>query len=130
MNTQDLKQFEEILDRKLDEKLDKKFDEKLKGFAKKDDFKNFPTKDDLKNFPTKDDLKNFPTKDDLHRELSRYATKDDYKNLEKRLVDKIDDAAALIIQTVDKTKADRQDVIALEKRVKIIEDDLDIPTTH
>ena len=78
--------------KQIDKLLDKKFDEKLKNFA---------TKDDLKNFTTKDDLKNFATKDEI--EL------------------KIDEAVAEIIASVDKNKADKEDVEKLEVRVKKLE---------
>jgi|SRR3989344_6706991 len=93
MTPKDLKQIDKLLD--------KKFDEKLKNFATKDDLKNFTTKDDLKNFATKDDLKNFATKDEI--EL------------------KIDEAVAEIIASVDKNKADKEDVEKLEVRVKKLE---------
>ena len=55
----------------------------------------------LKNFATKDDLKNFATKDEI--EL------------------KIDEAVAEIIASVDKNKADKEDVEKLEVRVKKLE---------
>ena len=55
----------------------------------------------LKNFATKDDLKNFATKDEI--EL------------------KIDEAVAEIIASVDKNKADKEDVEKLGVRVKKLE---------
>ena len=55
------------------------------------------------------------------------ATKDDLKNLESKIVEKIDEAQMEIIATVDKHKADKESVKALEKRVKRLEDHAKIP---
>lgn len=75
----------------------------------------------LKNMATKDDLKQFATKDDLKNELAKYATKDDLKK-------GLDDLLSDVVEAVDKNKADKADLVALEKRVDKIEEEVAIMT--
>ncbi len=73
------------------------------------------TKDDLKNFATKDDIKNFATKDDIKQ------LKDDIKQLKAELIEEIKESEGFIVGSVDKNKADKNDIEALNKRVTHIE---------
>lgn len=86
----------------------------------------------LKNFATKDDLKSFATKDDLKKELSKYATKDDLKKVLSKHPNKedlkkaLDDLVVEITLNADKHKAEKSRVEDLEKRVEVIEEELQI----
>jgi len=111
MTQKDLKQIEELLDKK--------------NFATKDDLKNFATKDDLKNFATKDDLKNFATKDDVGRivraELEAYPTKN---YLDKRLTELKDDLettigihGAAILEAVSLSVPTKDEVLGIRKKL-------------
>lgn len=55
------------------------------------------------------------------------STKEDIKALESRLVEKIDEAQMEIIATVDKHKADKDNVRVLGKRVERLEDNAGFP---
>lgn len=103
MNITDLKQIKNII---LDS---------LKGF-REDLKKDFVTKDDIKSLEDNIDkkLKNFATKDDLKNELKNFATKKDLKL-------GLDDLLAEIIEVVDKNKAEKSDVEALERRMDEVE---------
>lgn len=65
------------------------------------------------------------TKGDLKSLESRLNS--NMRNLESRLVEKIDEAQMEIIATVDKHKADKEDVKVLEKRVERLEDNAGLP---
>ena len=80
--------------------------------------KTMATKEDLKGMATKEDLKGMATKVDLETGL---------KGLEKRLIERIDEAQMEIIATVDKHKADKSEVDNLEKRVERLEDNAGLP---
>ncbi|MBI4089359.1 MAG: hypothetical protein HY424_01470 [Candidatus Levybacteria bacterium] len=67
--------------------------------------------------------KTMVTKEDL----KGMATKEDMKGLEKRLIERIDEAQMEIIATVDKHKADKDKVENLEKRVERLEDNSGLP---
>lgn len=60
----------------------------------------------------------------LDKKFQNVATKDDLKILEKSLEEKIDEAVTVILETVDKHKADKEDVRNLEERVAKIEQGL------
>lgn len=99
MNAKDLKQIEELLDKKgLATKED------IKNFATKEDLKSFATKEDLKSFATKEDIKNFATKDDL----KNLATKDDLEGVKAYLENEIGEMGRLIIETVNNTMVSKK----------------------
>lgn len=65
------------------------------------------------------------TKQDVGQlEISLSKIKEDLSKTEKRLLEKIDDSQAEIIAVVDKHKADKTTVIALEKRVQRLENSI------
>lgn len=99
------------------QKIDGILQKRLKGFA---------TKEDLQQFATKEDIQSLATKRDLKSELSKYATKDDLKKLATK--EDLDDLLGDIIEAVDKNKAEKTQVVKLEKRINRIEEDLQIPT--
>ena len=55
------------------------------------------------------------------------ATKEDLKGLEKKLIERIDEAQMEIIATVDKHKTDKTTTDNLEKRVERLEDNAGLP---
>ncbi len=117
MNTTDLKQIREVI-REATRHLAAKKD--LQGFTAKKDLREFATKEDLERFATKEDLKKeldkYATKEDLKRELSLYATKKDLREgLGTLLVG--------IVEVLDKHKADKTQVDALEERVTKLEEE-------
>lgn len=63
----------------------------------------------------------------IHEIKQNMSTKDDIKNLESRIVEKIDEAQMEIIETVDKHKADKEGVRILEKRVERLENSAGLP---
>lgn len=67
-------------------------------------------------------------RDDIKKELSKYVTKDDLKNFATKqdLKQGLDNLFADIVQSVEKGKADKLTVKALEKRVERIEEELTI----
>lgn len=77
-------------------------------------------KEELNGVATKKDLQGFSTRDDLQK----FTTKKDIRILKKELEQKIDESAAYVIESVDKHKADREDVEKVEKRVDKIEKQL------
>ncbi len=86
---------------------------------------NMVTKNDAKHFLTKDDAKHFATKNDLlmleDRLEEKFVTKDDLKlALEEQSKDICGVMKDLFTET-DQLKANRQDLILLEKRVTKLE---------
>lgn len=81
MNATDLKQIDELLQKRL------------QGFA------------------TKDDLKSFATKDDLKQELKNFATKDDLAVMKKELIEHIEEGEIAIINGVEKYVVKRLEVL-------------------
>lgn len=76
--------------------------------------------------------------DDLAKKLSaigkainiikeNMATKNDLKNLEVKLLEKIEDSQMEIIAVVDEHKEDKESVKVLEKRVERLEDNAGLP---
>ncbi len=57
----------------------------------------------------------------------KQSTKKDMKNLETKLIERIDEAEMEIIKTVDEHKADKTNVDILEKRVERLEDNAGLP---
>ena len=74
-------------------------------------------KAELKNFATKEDLKQVPTKADL--EL--FATKEDLEAMEDKIITDLANVIHDVVDSFDKSKADRSDVKKLGKRVDKIE---------
>lgn len=85
--------------------------------ALKQDIKSLETRltGDIKNL--KVNMKNLETR-----------LTDDMENMEVKLIERIDDAQMEIITTVDKHKADKEDVKTLGKRVDRLEDNAGLPT--
>ena len=111
MDKKSLKQIEELIEKQL-----KSQELRLE--------KKFATKDDLKAMESRIDTK-FATKDDLKAMESRlegtFATKKDLSNVTIELKKHIDQAFTDVFETADKTKADKIDLIRLERRINKLE---------
>lgn len=69
--------------------------------------------------------KSMATKEDMR--ILETGLKGEMKGLEKRLIERIDEAQMEIIATVDKHKADKVKVDILQKRVERLEDNAELP---
>lgn len=88
----------------------------LKKYATKNDLKQFATKDDLKSFATKDDLKDFVTKKYLKEHLDIA-----FKHQREAISEDFGRVISDLFTEENKKKADRVDLIQLERRVDRIE---------
>lgn len=109
MTPHDLKQFEQLLDKKLNGLTTK---EDLKRFASKDDLEKFATKDDLENFVTRDDLKQFEIK--LDNKLEK---------LSGELQNKMGELGVEIKKFIEGGSASKKEHEDLERRVEILENE-------
>ena len=106
--------------------------------------KNMSTKEDMRTLETKlkGEMKGLETRLNGNMKNLETSLKDDMKTLEtglkgnleiglkgleKRLIERIDDAQMEIIATVEKHKADKVKVDNLEKRVERLEDNAGLP---
>lgn len=85
--------------------------------------KGMATKDDLKGMASKIDLRNLEAR--LTGDIKGLTV--NMKSLEKRLIERTDEAQMEIIATVDKHKADKEDIKTLGKRVDRLEDNVGLP---